>query len=338
MRVMLKGIHKLSRVNAKGETITYYYAWRGGPRIEAKPGTEAFLIEYASHICTLETNGIETLNNLIDHYLASPEYSALAISTKQSHQYAFRQIRKDYGSLPIHLIDAHGMKTELRNWRNKFVDRPRTADSLLNSFKRVLSHALENEFIETNPATGIKRIWQGSRKDSIWSTAQIEIMRQQAPEPIVRAMLLAYYTGQRQGDLLRLKWSDYDGIYLKLMQSKTSKHIKIRVHPKLKLYIDNLEKTAIRILTNTRSHPWTQSGFKSSWGKACKRAGIQGVTFHDLRGTFITERAREGATALQIKSVSGHSLKEINRTLEAHYLAEDQQASDAVILRMDKNK
>ena len=41
MRVPLKGIHT---VRAKGRT--YYYAWRGGPRIDAKPGTPAFLLMY----------------------------------------------------------------------------------------------------------------------------------------------------------------------------------------------------------------------------------------------------------------------------------------------------
>jgi len=67
------------------------------------------------------------------------------------------------------------------------------------------------------------------------------------------------------------------------------------------------------------------------------RLGIDGVTFHDLRGTFITERKREGSTAEQIAGVTGHSISEINTVLERHYLADDQQASDAVILRMEKN-
>ncbi|MCP4108308.1 MAG: tyrosine-type recombinase/integrase, partial [Desulfobacteraceae bacterium] len=187
-----------------------------------------------------------------------------------------------------------------------------------------------------NPATGIKNIWNGSRKNNIWTPTQIEILRQKAPEPIIRAMLLAFYTGQRQGDLLRLKWSDYDGIYIRIKQSKGGKRVKVKVHTNLKICLDNLDKTSIRILTNTRGKPWTQSGFKSSWRKACKAAGIEGVTFHDLRGTFITERAKEGSTAPQIASISGHSLNEVNRTLENHYLAEDQQTSDAVILRMEK--
>ncbi len=34
------------------------------------------------------------------------------------------------------------------------------------------------------------------------------------------ALLLALWTGQRQGDLLRLTWKDYDGAYIRMRQSK----------------------------------------------------------------------------------------------------------------------
>ncbi len=331
---MLKGIHKLKRTNAKGQTVYYYYAWRGGPRIEAKYGTEEFIIEYAGHKRRLESSNIETIDDLIRDFEASEEFEKLTVNTKESHLTAFKHIRAGFDDLPISLIGQPGLKKEIRDWRNKFKDKPRSADAHLNTFKRLFSYGVEQEYFTVNPAAGIKSIYEGSRKDSIWTPDQIEKMRENAPEPIVRAMMLAYYTGQRQGDLLALKWSDYDGIHLKLRQSKGGKYVKVRVHAKLKIYIDSLDRTAIRILTNSYGRPWTQSGFRSSFRKACKRVDVTGVTFHDLRGTFITERRREGSTAEQIASVSGHSLSEVKSTLEKHYLAEDQQTSDAVILRM----
>jgi integrase len=72
--------------------------------------------------------------------------------------------------------------------------------------------------------------------------------------------------------------------------------------------------------------------------KACrpKRANIVGVTFHDLRGTFITERAREGSSVEDISRISGHSIGEVRSILEKHYLAPDQERADAVILRMER--
>ena len=37
------------------------------------------------------------------------------------------------------------------------------------------------------------------------------------------AIVLALWTGQRQGDLLRLPWSAYDGKHIRLRQSKTGR-------------------------------------------------------------------------------------------------------------------
>ena len=109
-----------------------------------------------------------------------------------------------------------------------------------------------------------------------------------------------------------------------------------RALERLKNILDAQPRDTIRVLTNSRKRPWTKDGFKTSWGKECTRLGISGVTFHDLRGTFITTRRREGSTVEQIASITGHSISEIRNVLEKHYLADDQQTSDAVILRMER--
>ena len=57
---------------------------------------------------------------------------------------------------------------------------------------------------------------------------------------------------------------------------------------------------------NSPGRPWTSDGFKTSLGKECSRLGIEGVTFHDLRGTFISDRAREDSSVEDIARISGH--------------------------------
>jgi hypothetical protein len=39
----LAGYHKVKMRLATGEVKTYFYAWRGGPQIKAKPGTPILL-------------------------------------------------------------------------------------------------------------------------------------------------------------------------------------------------------------------------------------------------------------------------------------------------------
>jgi integrase len=76
------------------------------------------------------------------------------------------------------------------------------------------------------------------------------------------------------------------------------------------------------LLTNTRHRPWTSDGFRTSWGKSCDRAGITDLTFHDLRGTAVVRLP-------QIAAVTGHSLKDVEAILDAHYLGRDIQLAEA---------
>jgi integrase len=110
-------------------------------------------------------------------------------------------------------------------------------------------------------------------------------------------LLLALWSGQRQGDLLRLTWSAYDGTYIRLRQSKSVRrnarrpvYVTIPVGRPLKAALDEAIKTKQSpvILLNSEGRAWTPDGFRASWGKACKRANIEEVTFNDLRGTAVT--------------------------------------------------
>ena len=48
--VRLKGLASARKKMADGSVRTYWYAWRGGPRIDAEPGSAAFMAEYTRHV------------------------------------------------------------------------------------------------------------------------------------------------------------------------------------------------------------------------------------------------------------------------------------------------
>lgn len=338
----IKGIHTVKRKRADGTYKVHHYAWRGGPAMKSDPNTEAFAKEWAALKKDAEARPGLTIEDLIDRFTGpegnrNPDFANLAETTQRDHLYAFKIIKKEWPKLPVRLTQQKGMKAEIRAWHRSFATSPRKADKLLFSLSKVFSYAIEDELIEKNPCTGIGRLYSGSRKDSVWSSQQIALFRSQAPAHLLLPFEIAVHTGQRQGDILSLSWKDYDGIYLQFHQSKTDKRLKVRVHSRLKAMLDPLPKDKLRICLNSRKRPWTKDGFKTSWGKECDRLGIEGVTFHDLRGTFITERAREGSSPENIARISGHSTSEVKSVLEKHYLAADQGSSDAVILRMEKN-
>jgi integrase len=86
----------------------------------------------------------------------------------------------------------------------------------------------------------------------------------------------------------------------------------------------------------TDRRPWTSGGFGSSWGKACRKAGIVGVTFNDLRGTAVTRLALAECTEAEIATLTGHALRDVRSILDAHYLHRDPTLAENAIRKLEK--
>jgi hypothetical protein len=64
--------------------------------------------------------------------------------------------------------------------------------------------------------------------------------------------------------------------------------------------------------------------------------GVSGLTFHDLRGSAVVRLALAEATVPQIATFTGHSLKDVEAILDAHYLGRDIQLAEAAVLKLEQ--
>src|SRR5215207_6306609 len=100
MRVHLKGIHT---VQAKGRT--YYYAWRGGPRIDAKPGTPAFVQAYHEAHAARRKLPQNCLFTLIAEFKQSAEFGGLSERTKKDYRTFLRLVEDKFGTMPLKALE-----------------------------------------------------------------------------------------------------------------------------------------------------------------------------------------------------------------------------------------
>jgi integrase len=212
----------------------------------------------------------------------------------------------------------------------------RQADYAWTVLARILSWALDRGLVAANPCERGGRLYRGSRAEKIWTPEDEAAFLGRAPAPLHLPLMLALWTGQRQGDLLRLPWSAYDGHRIRLRQSKSGKPIVILVGAPLKVMLDATPKRSTLILTNSDGTPWTSDGFRASWRKACSAAGVAGVTFHDLRGTAVTRLALAGATEAEIANITGHSLRDVHAILDSHYLNRDPALGESAIRKLER--
>jgi integrase len=170
----------------------------------------------------------------------------------------------------------------------------------------------------------------------VWTEADLGKLFAVAADRITIAALLALWTGQRETDLLTLRWTAYDGQHIRLRQGKSGRRLKIPVGKPLRDKLDAMPRVGETILTNAYRQEWTSDGFRTSWGKALKKAGIENLTFHDLRGSAVTRLAIAGCSVPEIASITGHSLKDVEDILDKHYLSRDQQLAENAIRKMER--
>lgn len=332
MRAKLKGIARTKKVLADGSVRTYLYAWRGGPLLKdedgvpLRDGDPRLVVAYADAHRSRKAGPSGTIGSLVSFYKASAEFTSKAEKTQKDYLRYLDMIQAKFGNTPLALLDARDARGEFKEWRDTMSANPRTADYAWSVLARVLSVAKDRGKISVNPCERGGRLYEADRSEKVWDAPHIKQFVGVASRPLQVAMLMALWTGQRQADLLRLTWHAYDGKSLRLKQSKTGKRVRIPVSGILKRVLDDLrgDMGNGRILRNTRGTDWTSDGFRASWSKAYAKAGLpdgdDGLTFHDLRGTAVTRLAFAQCSVPQIASLTGHSLKDVEAILDAHYL------------------
>jgi integrase len=336
VRVVLKGIHKVKKRLANGEIKVHFYAWRGGPAINAKPGTPEFIHAYNEAHSSIRRPRAGTLMTIIAEYKAAPEFTRLAPTTRRAYLIYIKLIEDAFGDLPLAALADRRVRGEFKTWRDSFAETPRKADYAWTTLARIMSFAKDRGMIATNPCEKGARLYAADRTDKLWGETEIASLLAVASPEITLALVLALWTGQRQGDLLRLAWSSYDGTHVRLRQSKTGRRVAMPAGAPLKALLDETDRRSPVILTNSFGGPWTSDGFRTSWSKACARAGVSGLTFHDLRGSAVVRLALAEATVPQIATFTGHSLKDVEAILDAHYLGRDIQLAEAAVLKLEK--
>ncbi|WP_084245939.1 tyrosine-type recombinase/integrase [Rhodoplanes sp. Z2-YC6860] len=320
---------------ATGATRIYYYAWRGGPRITALPGTPDFVRQYQEAHADLRAPAAGTFMTLIAAFKGSADYLKLASSTVRAYAAYIKLIEEEFGDLPLAALKDPRVRGEFKAWRDRFANTPRKADYAWSTLSRILSFSKDRGLISSNPCEGGGRLYAANRTDKIWQDTDVAALLGVAPPELALAMMLALWTGQRQGDLLRLPWSAYDGKHIRLTQSKTGRRIVVPAGQPLRTLLDRTERRGPLVLTTTRGRPWTSDGFRTSWGKACDRAGIRGLTFHDIRGSAVVRLALADATVPQIATFTGHSLRDVEAILDAHYLGRDVQLAEIAVMKLE---
>jgi integrase len=357
VRVRLEGINTVRKRLADGAVRIYYYHRATGLRLTGDPGSAEFIASYGDAEKTMRDRHVGgSLNALIRGYTLSVEFQQkLASSTKTEYRRMLTAAETEFGDMPIAALDDPRVRKEFLDWREKVARKSgeREADNRLSAISAMLTWATDRGRIVANHLRGFKRLYHANRSEIIWLPEHIAAFMTVAPLEMQRALIIGLHTGQREGDLLRLPWSSYDGGWIKLRQGKSRRGgisgplVEIPCTAALRRMLDKMERTSALILTTKTGQSFKKRYFARLWDESMKAAGLQRVKlpgmdepvnlhFHDLRGTSVTLLSEAGCTPQQVAAITGHSLKTVHRILE-RYLARTRGLAEQAIFNFENS-
>ncbi len=202
----------------------------------------------------------------------------------------------------------------------------------------ILSWAVSQGYLETNPRMGVKT-YQDGKGERFLSTIELQTLgdvlreagtiglpwrenegaivkhrsndaaktREVVSPYVIAAIRLLIFTGCRAGEILKLRWSeiDFENGLLNLPDSKTGAKKVLLAAPALKVLADLIPLGDYVIAGNDPKKP--RLDIKRPWQRILTHAGLEGLRLHDLRHSFASVGAASGMGLGIVGKLLGHA-------------------------------
>lgn len=129
----------------------------------------------------------------------------------------------------------------------------------------------------------------------------------------------AIHTGCRRGEILAMNWRTNINMHQRLVTIKASKGGRNKVIPMSDtLYEMMRQRAKVQEIKGT-VFPVKVTAMKDAFERAVKKAGLDGLRFHDLRHTFATRLVQAGVDILAVQKMMGHSTLKMTARYAHHY-------------------
>src|SRR5262245_24191229 len=118
-RVHLKGLNWTTKRLANGEVHTYWFAWRGGPRLIGEPGSPKFVASYNEAVARKVATPEGVLQVVLTKFQQSEDFRRLAERTRKDYAIQIKVIERAFGDLPIAALSDPRTRDILLEWREQ---------------------------------------------------------------------------------------------------------------------------------------------------------------------------------------------------------------------------
>jgi integrase len=307
----------LNRYRSDGKA--YFYVRRKGHanvRLEGAPGTAEFMASYQAALASNPPrecrHGAGSFGGLVKSFYGSVEFANLKPSSQRTYRHVLEPAVEKHGHRPAATLPAE--------YASKMVEeigreRPGLANLTRSVMHRLMRFAIRLRVRTDNPFDGLPAYKQGTHHT--WTDGELKSYEEKWPlgtrERLAYALLL--YTGQRGGDVVRMRRQDISDGAIGVVQEKTGASLWIPIHAKLHAAIKAAPAKGMNLIGDPHGRPMTRQALTKLMKRAAKDAGLGPECVpHGLRKAVLRRLAERGGSAKEISAVSGHkSLREVER-------------------------
>jgi integrase len=302
------------------------------------PGSADFMRAYESALgepapAHGPRQGPGSVGALICDYLQSPAF----VNLKPGSQRVYRIVLDRFGTAHGHRMVGDMPRSKVATYISSLVATPGMANLTHSVLRKLLAHAVRTGYRPDNPVAEIDRYKGGSHR--AWTESELAAFDARWPlgtrERLAYALLL--YTGQRGGDVVKMRRADISDGAIAVVQEKTGIALSIPIHPKLLAAIKAGPSNGLHLIGGPDGRSFRRPALWGLMKRAVAAAGLPSDCVpHGLRKVQMRRLAEAGATAKEISSISGHrTLKEVSRYTDS---ADQKRLSRSAIDKLNREQ
>lgn len=275
----------------------------------------------------VEVKSVPVINSvaaLISTYKLSRNYTKLGENTREGYDYSLELIQKWAGNVPLEGVTRKAMHDFFEKLRKK---SDYTANATIRVLRLLFNFAVDRGDLVVNPISRPGLLYIPPRGE-VWTPEEVfkavEIADERGYSNVGTAIMIAAFMAQREADILKLDWKDYQSGAFLIKQNKTGAYIAVPVHPLLQQRLNACPyKNGLVVRSDLTGKQYTKDAFCKRFDiirrEVCKEIPeFNRCKFMDLRRTAIVRLAEAGCTEAQISAVSGHKIDTCRRILETY--------------------
>ena len=268
----------------------------------------------------MDKNASVTLSQLFDWFLNLQEVKALDSYVRMTQQIKSlsrlidtNQIVRDLTALQLEEYARSRLQEPSPTKRGQTI-APKTVKEELNLLRNVFNRALQYEFISKVPVSRYPTVKIDNVRKRVFKDEEYQRLLEVCPLWLRRIVIMARGTGMRQGEILKLQWSDVDlqtgFVRLKASMTKTDEARSVRLLPEVVAILREtpraLHTQQVFLSATNKPIPYWTTYVQKTWKRSLEKAGIEGACFHDLRHDFVTRAMRSGNASHVVMKQVGH--------------------------------